>query len=106
MVFALADVGSFLALFCRAAALFVEFDDLREETTSDGRVYTSRTILPNCFPEPVAYPGAVKRSEVITDSVRLYEELGDIPASMGAEDFARSYHRKAAVNGFHQETRY
>jgi hypothetical protein len=65
MVFALADVGSFLALFCRAAALLVEFDDLREETTLDGRVvsvgasrpgtsdgcvvHTSRTILPNCL---------------------------------------------------------
>jgi hypothetical protein len=122
MVFALADVGSFLALFCRAAALFVEFDDLREVTTLDGRVvsvgasrpgksdgcvvHTSGTILPNCFREPVAYPAAVKRSEVITDSVRFYEELGDITAGMGAEDFARSYHRKAAVNGFHQETRY
>jgi hypothetical protein len=99
MVFALADVGSFLTLFCRAAARVVELDDLREETTLDGRVvsvgasrpgksdgcvvHTSRTILSNCFREPVTCLAAVKRSEVITDSARLYEELGDIHGEHG-----------------------
>lgn len=64
IVFGVAAVGSFLALFFLAAALFVEFEDPREETTSDGGVVSvgaswpgkfdgcvvdaSQTILSNC----------------------------------------------------------
>ncbi len=56
-----------------------------------------------------------KQSEVSTDKVHFYEELGDtvhffielcITAGMTAEDLARIYHRKAAVNQFRQESRY
>lgn len=56
-----------------------------------------------------------KVSEVSTDKVHFYEELGDtlhfflelcITAGMTAEDLARIYHRKHAVNKFRQESRY
>jgi hypothetical protein len=56
-----------------------------------------------------------KQSEVTTDKVHFYEELGDalhfyielcITAGMTASDLARIYHRKAAVNDFRQESKY
>lgn len=56
-----------------------------------------------------------KQSEVHTDKVHFYEEIGDalhffielcITAGMTAEDLARIYHRKHAVNEFRQESRY
>lgn len=56
-----------------------------------------------------------KQSEVTTDSVHYYEEIGDalhffielcITSGMTAEDLARIYHRKAAVNHFRQESKY
>lgn len=56
-----------------------------------------------------------KVSEVTTDKVHFYEELGDalhffvelcITAGMSASDLAQIYHRKHAVNKFRQESRY
>lgn len=56
-----------------------------------------------------------KQSEVETDKLHFYEELGDafhffielcITAGMTAEDLARIYHRKHAVNEFRQESNY
>ena len=56
-----------------------------------------------------------KQSEVTTDKVHFYEELGDtlhffvelcITAGMTASDLARIYHRKHAVNEFRQESKY
>lgn len=56
-----------------------------------------------------------KQSEVTTDKVHFYEELGDalhffvelcITAGMTAEDLARIYHRKHAVNKFRQRSKY
>jgi phosphoribosyl-ATP pyrophosphohydrolase len=56
-----------------------------------------------------------KQSEVTTDSVHFYEEIADalhffiemcITAGMTAEDLARIYHRKHAVNQFRQESNY
>lgn len=56
-----------------------------------------------------------KTSEVTTDAVHLYEELGDflhysielfITAGMTAEDLAKVYHRKRAVNVFRQNSGY
>jgi hypothetical protein len=56
-----------------------------------------------------------KQSEVLTDSLHFYEEMGDalhffieacITSGMTAEDLARIYHRKAAVNHFRQDSRY
>lgn len=56
-----------------------------------------------------------KQSEVTTDAVHFYEELIDalhffvemcITAGMTAEDVARIYHRKHAVNQFRQESKY
>jgi phosphoribosyl-ATP pyrophosphohydrolase len=56
-----------------------------------------------------------KQSEVPTDQVHFYEEVADalhffiemcITAGMSAEDLARIYHRKHAVNLFRQESRY
>jgi len=56
-----------------------------------------------------------KQSEVHTDEVHFYEELADalhfflelcITAGMTAEDLARVYHRKHAVNEFRQRSNY
>lgn len=56
-----------------------------------------------------------KQSEVPTDKIHFYEELIDalhffielcITAGMSAEDVARVYHRKLAVNKFRQESNY
>jgi dUTPase-like protein len=56
-----------------------------------------------------------KQSEVPTDKVHFYEELADalhffielcITAGMTAEDLARIYHRKHAVNQFRQRSNY
>lgn len=56
-----------------------------------------------------------KQSEVPTDALHFYEELGDafhffvelcITAGMTAEDLARIYHRKHAVNEFRQRSNY
>jgi phosphoribosyl-ATP pyrophosphohydrolase len=56
-----------------------------------------------------------KQSEVPTDKVHFYEELADafhffvelcITAGMSAEDLARIYHRKHAVNKFRQRSEY
>jgi hypothetical protein len=56
-----------------------------------------------------------KQSEVPTDKVHFYEELADafhffvelcITAGMNAEDLARIYHRKHAVNQFRQRSNY
>lgn len=56
-----------------------------------------------------------KQSEVSTDGVHFYEELADalhfyielcITAGMTAEDLARMYHRKHAVNQFRQGSNY
>jgi hypothetical protein len=56
-----------------------------------------------------------KQSEVPTDRVHFYEELGDalhffielcITAGMTADDLARIYHRKHAVNEFRQRSKY
>jgi hypothetical protein len=56
-----------------------------------------------------------KQSEVTTDSTHFYEELADalhfyielcITAGMNAEDLARIYHRKHAVNQFRQGSNY
>lgn len=56
-----------------------------------------------------------KQSEVSTDKTHFYEELGDalhffielcITSGMTAEDLARIYHRKHAVNKFRQESMY
>lgn len=56
-----------------------------------------------------------KQSEVPTDKVHFYEEIGDalhffvelcITAGMTAEDLARIYHRKHAVNKFRQRSQY
>jgi NTP pyrophosphatase (non-canonical NTP hydrolase) len=56
-----------------------------------------------------------KQSEVPTDKVHFYEELADalhfyvelcITAGMDAEDLARIYHRKHAVNKFRQRSNY
>jgi dUTPase. len=56
-----------------------------------------------------------KQSEVATDQVHFYEELADalhffielcITAGMTAEDLARIYHRKHAVNKFRQRSNY
>lgn len=56
-----------------------------------------------------------KQSEVTTDRVHFYEELGDtlhffvelcMTAGMTASDLARIYHRKHAVNKFRQESKY
>lgn len=56
-----------------------------------------------------------KQSEVTTDVVHFYEELADafhflvelfITSGMTAEDLARIYHRKHAVNQFRQESGY
>jgi len=56
-----------------------------------------------------------KQSEVPTDKVHFYEEIGDalhffvelcITAGMTAEDLARIYHRKHAVNKFRQRSNY
>ena len=56
-----------------------------------------------------------KQSEVPTDALHFYEEVGDalhfflefcITAGMTPEDLARIYHRKHAVNEFRQESRY
>ena len=56
-----------------------------------------------------------KQSEVPTDKTHFYEELADafhffielcITAGMDAEDLARIYHRKHAVNQFRQESNY
>jgi len=56
-----------------------------------------------------------KQSEVATDKVHFYEELGDtlhfflelcITAGMTPTDLAQIYHRKHAVNQFRQESKY
>lgn len=56
-----------------------------------------------------------KVSEVPTDKTHFYEEIGDalhfflelcITAGMSAEDLARIYHRKHAVNEFRQRSKY
>lgn len=56
-----------------------------------------------------------KQSEVATDQTHFYEELADalhffielcITAGMTAEDLARIYHRKHAVNEFRQRSNY
>ena len=56
-----------------------------------------------------------KQSEVPTDKLHFYEEVGDalhffvemcITAGMSAEDLARIYHRKHAVNEFRQRSNY
>lgn len=56
-----------------------------------------------------------KQSEVTTDKTHFYEELADalhfyielcITAGMDAEDLARIYHRKHAVNQFRQRSNY
>lgn len=56
-----------------------------------------------------------KQSEVATDRVHFYEELADalhfyielcITAGMTAEDLAKIYHRKHAVNKFRQRSNY
>jgi hypothetical protein len=56
-----------------------------------------------------------KQSEIPTDKVHFYEELADalhfyielcITAGMTAEDLARIYHRKHAVNKFRQRSNY
>jgi hypothetical protein len=56
-----------------------------------------------------------KQTEMVTDKVHFYEELIDafhffvelcITAGMTAEDVARVYHRKHAVNKFRQESKY
>jgi hypothetical protein len=56
-----------------------------------------------------------KVSEVSTDQIHFFEELGDavhflvelmITAGMSAKDLARIYHRKAAVNEFRQRSAY
>jgi hypothetical protein len=56
-----------------------------------------------------------KQSEVPTDALHFYEEVGDalhffvemcITAGMTAEDLARIYHRKHAVNEFRQRSNY
>ena len=56
-----------------------------------------------------------KQSEVSTDAVHFYEELADalhfltelfITAGMSAEDLAKMYHRKHAVNEFRQRSQY
>lgn len=56
-----------------------------------------------------------KQSEVSTDSVHFYEEVADavhffvemcITAGLTAEDLAKMYHKKHAVNEFRQESRY
>lgn len=56
-----------------------------------------------------------KQSEVHTDEVHFLEEIGDalhffvemcITAGISAEDLARIYHRKHAVNVFRQESKY
>lgn len=56
-----------------------------------------------------------KQSEVPTDKVHFYEELGDalhffvelcITAGMDAKDLAQIYHRKHAVNQFRQRSNY
>ena len=56
-----------------------------------------------------------KQSEVPTDAVHFYEEVADalhffiefcITAGMSAEDLARVYHRKHAVNQFRVESKY
>jgi dimeric dUTPase (all-alpha-NTP-PPase superfamily) len=56
-----------------------------------------------------------KQSEVTTDKVHFYEELADalhffielcITAGLSAEDLARIYHRKHAVNQFRQRSNY
>jgi len=56
-----------------------------------------------------------KQSEVPTDTTHFYEELADavhflvemfITAGLTAEDLARMYHRKHAVNKFRQESKY
>jgi len=56
-----------------------------------------------------------KQSEVTTDKLHFYEELADalhfyvelcITAGMDAEDLARIYHRKHAVNEFRQRSNY
>lgn len=56
-----------------------------------------------------------KQSEVTTDALHFYEELGDfvhfavelfITAGMTAEDLARIYHQKHAVNEFRQRSNY
>jgi dUTPase len=56
-----------------------------------------------------------KQSEVPTDKVHFYEEIADsfhffielcITAGMNAEDLARIYHRKHAVNQFRQRSNY
>ena len=56
-----------------------------------------------------------KQSEVPTDALHFYEEVGDalhffvemcITAGMTAADLARIYHRKAAVNEFRQRSKY
>lgn len=56
-----------------------------------------------------------KQSEVPTDKVHFYEEIADalhffvemcITSGMTAEDLARIYHRKHAVNKFRQRSEY
>ena len=56
-----------------------------------------------------------KQSEVSTDATHFYEEVADafhffiefcITAGMTAEDLARIYHRKHAVNQFRQRSNY
>lgn len=56
-----------------------------------------------------------KQSEVTTDRVHFYEELADslhffielcITAGMSADDLAKIYHRKHAVNEFRQRSNY
>lgn len=56
-----------------------------------------------------------KQSEVPTDQTHFYEEIADsfhffielcITAGMTAEDLARIYHRKHAVNKFRQRSNY
>jgi len=56
-----------------------------------------------------------KQTEMVTDKVHYYEELADafhflvelfITSGMTAEDLARVYHRKHAVNQFRQESKY
>jgi hypothetical protein len=56
-----------------------------------------------------------KQSEVATDKLHFYEELADafhffielcITSGMDAEDLARIYHRKHAVNQFRQRSNY
>lgn len=56
-----------------------------------------------------------KQSEVTTDATHFYEEIADavhffvemcITAGLTAEDLARMYHKKHAVNQFRQESKY